>query len=932
MDVRCEKCGTEYELDDAKVTEAGVTVKCTSCGNLFKVRRRASSQMGAMPRPTTPPVAGAAGPGDGASVADDKAWMIRNPTGQVQRFRELTTLQQWIVERKVTREFEISRTGEHWRRLGEIAELASFFLVVDQADAAARAAAEREGVRRSTQPFAPAARAPSARPARKTTPNMGGAPVIGPAKTPPPEVAAPAPPPSPSPGPPGLTTLRGHETLETPRPGPLPTPRRTPTIPPASGGTRPRSGTSPPPIPGIAAMRPQAGTAPPPMPANNPARERPRSGTSPPPIPGIAAPRPQSQRPSIPPPATPEAFDGAGGEPSGPIGGLRGAPVAEPSWAANQEAVRRTRAQMEAKDTDAQGPMSAGPMQNGPMAAGPAQGLMSAGPAAPAAPHAHLPDDLGGRPMPVLGPGRDDAEPAPFEPSDADLDDDFTPPPSRLKWVALGLVLMLGGGAGVYFLLKPKADEMARAERAALAAPDAMAPTGPVVSPVGGADAAPSAGPEAALSAGWAAFYQDGDEAFDGAELVLGEARVPDPTADAEVLAALALVSSARAQALVDDAELVAAADARRAEQLRAEAGRRLERAEKYAKDAAAKAPTAKTVLVALADVRRLQKAKPAEIDKLLGGAQGHVEANYVRGMSRLGAGQLADARRALEVCVSDYRAQRAGEHLRARYHLAWIAWSEKRFDDARRELEAILAAKPDHVRAKALLDRVDADAGTTGPGPSVWAADAGAVAAGPPGGPGSSGPGSTGPGPGPGPGGQKPPPGDPGVPSGPVGVDAYDGLVAKGNQRAENGDCTTAMKFFEKALDARPSGVEALTGLGYCHMDRKEFPRAQASFRAALGISPRFGDAIIGLAEAYRYQSQNEKAVEYYQRYLEALPGGSKAEMARRQIKALSPPEPEPEAPKPAPNEGAPDKPTEPLKDKPQDPPPEGVTVPESP
>jgi len=53
---------------------------------------------------------------------------------------------------------------------------------------------------------------------------------------------------------------------------------------------------------------------------------------------------------------------------------------------------------------------------------------------------------------------------------------------------------------------------------------------------------------------------------------------------------------------------------------------------------------------------------------------------------------------------------------------------------------------------------------------------------------------------------------------------------------------------------------------LGYCHMDRKEFGPAQASFRAALGISPRFGDAIIGLAEAYRFQGQNEQALETVQ------------------------------------------------------------------
>src|SRR5438045_4097471 len=40
MDVRCEKCMTVYEFDDAKVGEQGVTVKCTQCGNLFKVKRR----------------------------------------------------------------------------------------------------------------------------------------------------------------------------------------------------------------------------------------------------------------------------------------------------------------------------------------------------------------------------------------------------------------------------------------------------------------------------------------------------------------------------------------------------------------------------------------------------------------------------------------------------------------------------------------------------------------------------------------------------------------------------------------------------------------------------------------------------------------------------------------------------------------------------
>jgi len=173
MDVRCEKCQTVYEFDDAKVTASGVTVKCTQCGNLFKVRRRATPTTGAqgsvpprmptpvgvppvlpperqrtttMPRgaPSPPPrtptpsrgVPVAPPPAPPGAPGDERVWMVRlASTGEVKRFRELTTLQQWIVEKRVTREDEISRSGETWKRLGGIAELASFFHVVEQADA-----------------------------------------------------------------------------------------------------------------------------------------------------------------------------------------------------------------------------------------------------------------------------------------------------------------------------------------------------------------------------------------------------------------------------------------------------------------------------------------------------------------------------------------------------------------------------------------------------------------------------------------------------------------------------------------------------------------------------------------------------------------------------------------------------------------------------
>lgn len=119
MDVRCSQCGVEYEFDEEKVKPTGVTVKCTSCGHVFKVRR--SSPEESTPFTTAP---------------DGDGWMVRHRDGTVMRFRELTTLQKWIVEQKVGRDDAISRTGRTWRPLGDIAELASFFEVVEAANAA----------------------------------------------------------------------------------------------------------------------------------------------------------------------------------------------------------------------------------------------------------------------------------------------------------------------------------------------------------------------------------------------------------------------------------------------------------------------------------------------------------------------------------------------------------------------------------------------------------------------------------------------------------------------------------------------------------------------------------------------------------------------------------------------------------------------------
>ncbi|HEU4383164.1 MAG TPA: tetratricopeptide repeat protein [Anaeromyxobacteraceae bacterium] len=159
MDVRCERCRAQYVFDDAQVTEAGLTVKCSNCGHLFKVKKKAlvvtvpvKPGEAAEPHITAKmSVAGGTGAPAGAPAPavtplpsttpsgspippEKREWRVRQANGNVFTFKELTTLQKWIVEKKVSRDDEISLSGDQWKRLGNIAELATFFQVVEAAE------------------------------------------------------------------------------------------------------------------------------------------------------------------------------------------------------------------------------------------------------------------------------------------------------------------------------------------------------------------------------------------------------------------------------------------------------------------------------------------------------------------------------------------------------------------------------------------------------------------------------------------------------------------------------------------------------------------------------------------------------------------------------------------------------------------------------
>ena len=105
MDVRCSRCGTEYEFDDALISEKGTTVKCTNCGFQFKIYA-----------------------GEGKGLPPER-WVVRTASGRELVYTSLRELQRGIADKKVGMNDLLSRGKQTPRPLGSIAELEPFFQV-----------------------------------------------------------------------------------------------------------------------------------------------------------------------------------------------------------------------------------------------------------------------------------------------------------------------------------------------------------------------------------------------------------------------------------------------------------------------------------------------------------------------------------------------------------------------------------------------------------------------------------------------------------------------------------------------------------------------------------------------------------------------------------------------------------------------------------
>jgi tetratricopeptide (TPR) repeat protein len=213
----------------------------------------------------------------------------------------------------------------------------------------------------------------------------------------------------------------------------------------------------------------------------------------------------------------------------------------------------------------------------------------------------------------------------------------------------------------------------------------------------------------------------------------------------------------------------------------------------------------------------------------------------YVLGSSV--AGDKAAAERAIRYFDEALEGQPAMN--RARYKLARVYQAQEDNEKAMLQIEAVLKAEPDHERAKALKLELE-------PPPTPKPAE--------------------------------PEP----EPEPEKKTLTYEQLLNKAERLRQSDRAGQALGLYERASEMEPTDAEGYIGLGFCYIDLENSGAAISSFKQALRYAPRMSDAHIGLAEAYRMKGDKVNAIKHYKRYLDIMPTGPEAPVARRMIKML--------------------------------------------
>lgn len=839
MDVKCEKCSTEYSLDETLVSPSGTSVRCTTCNHVFKAYSPA--QCG---RP--------------------EQWQLRQVGGAIFPFERLSTLQDWIATGKVTVDDQMRKGSGEWKRLGDIAEMKPFFDAAHATRASQPSAvpvaagyqappdkSEHQPTMRqqsvaSGAPMAKPQTAPFATPFTPERPS-GSAPMARPVA---PQMASYPP----AAGPAAANTVQQPTAPATPAQqqtfktlDPANDPALAETLVPNKGGQGQPAASDPaaPTIPQAQAIPRTATTQQP-----HGIHEAKTIPQTPSPVPGASPQAPQRQS-AQPAPGAPTQLPANASFASGDTlpasaPSVRGTPIEEKStqmYDPSRESVRPSAEQLQRREPD----LSQVPAKT---------------------------DDRwdAGKGVPSKGPAwaeRGGAVPAAVEDEFAE---EVARPRRKIgRWIALFLILaLIGAGFYMFMFQRPLVDDI----------------LGGVL---GGKEAERH---EHFMLKGKESFLLDSEAAFTRADREFYQA-LALKDGDGPTQASLALMYATWAQLYLDkkiDATVDAMAaveegaepDLAEADQLGKELETKLAEARRWADQAAASAPDLSLIQLARSEIARLE-GDLDDSEDLLKRARAGVDkapADYAGALLAMergsDPGEVVDK---LEASLS------AEPLLRALYRKARAQAASGATNDAKRTIERLLELNTDHEMAKDLLARIDAgkpvvltlekastatleqpetdtdsaptEAETPEPDQPTPTAVAGG-SGGPPKGAPSAGGGST------------------------------ESILMRATKLQESGKTSEAMSLFKNVLARQPGNIDALSGLAYCYLDRGNKGQAIATFRRILNINGAYGPAIIGLAQTYKSMGQKAEALKWYKRYVEVLPGSGQAAMARRNIEQL--------------------------------------------
>jgi hypothetical protein len=105
---------------------------------------------------------------------------------------------------------------------------------------------------------------------------------------------------------------------------------------------------------------------------------------------------------------------------------------------------------------------------------------------------------------------------------------------------------------------------------------------------------------------------------------------------------------------------------------------------------------------------------------------------------------------------------------------------------------------------------------------------------------------------------------------------------VEQAQQAVQQRDFAAAQKFVDEADSAEPNSPSILNLRGEILMEQKEFDQAEASFKKALKVDPKFREAQYNLAQIPFKKKEYAKARERFETLFSQTPGGDKNQAAQ--------------------------------------------------